>query len=167
VQIVNDIALSLGSNIGDRLANLSLAIDLLRSSEIISHVLTSSIYETEPIGESNQANFLNLCLTCKTKHNEMELLGFLKSVEHYVGRQKRKRWHEREIDIDILFFSDLVIRSQHLVIPHERMHERKFVLAPLVEILPNFNHPVLGVTVQKLLENCKDKSQVKVYKGIF
>lgn len=166
MQIVNDIALSLGSNIGDRLANLSLAIDLLRSSEIISHVITSSIYETEPIGESNQGNFLNLCLSCKTKHNEMELLEFLKSVEHYVGRLIRKRWHEREIDIDILFFGDIVIKSQHLVIPHERMHERKFVLAPLAEILPNYIHPIFGVTVQKLLENCSDKSQVTLFKSI-
>ncbi len=164
--IVNDIALSLGSNIGDRLANLSLAIDLLRSSEIVSKVVTSAIYESEPVGETNQENFLNLCLSGISEHTALELLGFVKSVEHYVGRQIRKRWHEREIDIDIIFFGDLVIQSSNLVIPHERMHERRFVLQPLAEILPNKIHPIFGITVQNLLEKCSDSSQVKLFKSI-
>lgn len=165
MNIVNDIILSLGSNVGDREKNLSLAIELLESSSIVRNISSSSIYETEPIGELNQGLFLNLCIVCKSDHNITELIALVKSIEHYVGRQIRERWHEREIDIDIIFFGDLVMKTSNIVIPHERMHERKFVLVPLVEINPYKIHPLMLKSVRQLLDECHDSSKISLYKS--
>lgn len=159
---VDDIVLSLGSNLGDRKANLQTALKLLEESYIIEINKISPIYETEPKGFKEQNNFLNLCVCCRSQHGINELLGLIKSVEHYIGRLVRGRWQEREIDIDIIFFHDMIINTPNIIIPHARMHERRFVLQPLCDILPDGIHPLLNKTIKQLLHDCGDNSEVKL-----
>ncbi len=152
--------LSLGSNIGDRLANLRSAMALL--SPDIHPLAQSSIYETEPWGYSDQPTFLNLVWEGSTQLDPLNLLSHLKQVENTLGRKETFRFGPRLIDLDILFYDDLVIDTPTLTIPHSRISERAFVLVPLAEIAPDFYHPVLKTTIQQLLSKV-DTSGVKIY----
>ncbi len=160
---IDEIVLSLGSNLGDRKSNLLSALKLLEASMIINISKVSPIYETEPKGYKEQNRFLNLCICCNSQHGVNELLGFIKSVEYYIGRQVRSRWQEREIDVDIIFFRDMIINTPNINIPHVRMHERRFVLQPLSDILPEGIHPVLNKTILQLLNDCSDHTEVKLF----
>jgi 2-amino-4-hydroxy-6-hydroxymethyldihydropteridine diphosphokinase len=143
------IYLGLGSNLGDREANLRRALDLL--GERVQVKRTSSIYETEPVGFKDQPQFLNLVCCGTTELSPRDLLAFVKSIEAVMGRLPTVRFGPRLIDIDILFYDDLVLDEADLVIPHPRLHERAFVLVPLSEIAPDLVHPVLKKTVRDLL----------------
>ncbi len=134
--------LALGSNLGDRLAHLLRAIEEL--TKIGKVLKVSTIYESEPWGVLNQPKFLNCVLEHKTHLEPKELLGKLKEIEVRLGRKKRRRWGEREIDIDILLCEDLIVEEEDLKIPHPYLTKRDFFYYPLLEIGGNLRVPGLG-----------------------
>ena len=153
---MHKVFLALGANVGNRERNINLSIKLLK--EKIKNVRLAPIYESKAVGYKDQANFLNTALLGFTALSPLELLDFIKKVEKKVGRIKRFKWGPREIDIDILFYENLIYKEDKLQIPHPRLHERDFVLQPLLDLEPQFEHPVFKKTVKKLLE---ESSQVK------
>jgi 2-amino-4-hydroxy-6-hydroxymethyldihydropteridine diphosphokinase len=161
--IMATVYLSLGSNLGDRVQNLKEAIKRIESSDKISIKKISSVYETEPVGYENQPRFLNLALQAETILDPQPLLEQLLSIEEQMGRKRGEKWGPRNIDVDILLYDDLVMESDQLIIPHPRMHQRRFVLVPLAQIAPKLLHPLLKKNVRELLENCEDNSEVKLF----
>jgi 2-amino-4-hydroxy-6-hydroxymethyldihydropteridine diphosphokinase len=147
---MNEVYLGLGSNVGDRLLNLNKAIELL--SEKIQILKKSKIYISKAVGYTDQPDFYNMVLYGKTDLSPEELFNFIKDVEKNAGRVYRFHWGPREIDIDILFYNDLVYKSDKLNIPHPRLHKRDFVLLPLIELNPKLFHPVLNKRVSDLKE---------------
>lgn len=111
----------------------------------------SPVYETEPWGEPDQPDFLNICLTGTTTHTPRQLLTFIKQIEQDLGREKSYRWGPRLIDIDIIFYDDVVVAEEGLNIPHARLAERAFVLTPLADIAPDRLHPITGKSVVEML----------------
>ena len=155
--------LSLGSNRGDRVANLRRAVEELGKSGVkVQRV--SLYYKTEPVGFGPQAWFLNCAVEASTEFMPMQLLKAVKSVERALGRRPGVNKGPRPIDIDILLYENVVVRTAVLIIPHERMNERRFVLIPLRELAPAVRHPVSRRTVTELLQDSPDLSQVVRYK---
>ncbi len=152
--------LALGTNLGDRLANLRAAIKSFPPSIVLGP--RSNIYETPPWGYTDQPAFLNMAVKCETDSDAASLLKRLKQIEVEVGRVESFRWGPRQIDIDILFYDDLILESESLIIPHPRLHERAFVLVPLADIAPDFVHPVLKKTVKELLSKV-DSAEIKLF----
>jgi 2-amino-4-hydroxy-6-hydroxymethyldihydropteridine diphosphokinase len=156
------IYLSLGSNLGDRAANLERAIDGLAGIGV--HVLRrSAIYETEPVDFLAQPWFLNCAVEAETALEPLALLRGLQGIERSMGSQKLVHRGPRIIDLDILFYGDAVIREQGIEIPHPRLSERRFVLVPLAEIAPQFVHPVMKENIRKLLGATQDKSAIHLW----
>jgi len=158
-----DVLISIGTNSGEREENIELAYEQLFSSGALCDAVMSSFYETEPVGILEQEWFLNVAVKGKTTLSPIELLQFFKNIEYLIGRKKRKRWTEREIDIDLIFYGSQIINEPFLIVPHERMYKRKFVLMPAAEIAPEMIHPVLKLNVKQLLDECTDSSVVKLY----
>ncbi len=143
--------IGIGSNLGDRQAHCRDAIKRLRSAGCT--ILTiSSFIETEPWGLSNQPPFLNGAVLIETRLTPHELLKLLLSIESDMGRIRTERWGPRIMDLDILLYDDIILRSEDLSIPHPHLHERAFALEPLVEIAPDMIHPVLNETLAALLQ---------------
>lgn len=152
--------LSIGTNIGDRLANIKAAIAAL--SPAVCLVDSSPVYETLPWGYTDQNSFLNQVLKVETDLDPQGLLAYLKSLEKKLGRKKTFRYGPRLIDLDILFYDDLVIEMPELTIPHPHMTERAFVIVPLLDLAPGLIHPKLGKTVKDIAEKV-DPSSVSLY----
>jgi 2-amino-4-hydroxy-6-hydroxymethyldihydropteridine diphosphokinase len=146
--------ISIGSNIGDREENCRKAIKLLKEKGIAVKK-QSRMYETEPWGIKDQPKFINMAIEVETDKKPEELLRILKEIEKEIGRTETVKWGPRVIDLDIIFYDDLILKSQDLEIPHPLLHEREFVLKPLCEIAPEKKHPVTGKTVKEMLENLK------------
>jgi 2-amino-4-hydroxy-6-hydroxymethyldihydropteridine diphosphokinase len=157
--------LLLGSNVGDRMDYLKKA-SISIESKIGKIVKKSQVYETEPWGEKEQDDFLNIVLEIQTKLNPTNTLEKIKEIESLLEREETYKWGPREIDIDILFFGDEMISEVNLTIPHPFIHERKFTLVPLSEIAPDLYHPFMGTTVVELLLECEDMSDVKPFKNL-
>jgi len=154
--------LGLGSNMGDRKANLAIAVAILsRKMRLLNQ---SSLYETAAWGYTEQADFLNQVIQVESELKPLPLLNFLKKTEVEIGRVENFRYGPRLIDIDILFYDNLVRNTKKLQIPHPRIAERAFVLIPLNEISPDFVHPLLGKTVAEMLAEVPDKEGVRLCK---
>lgn len=154
------VILGLGTNLGDREANLSVAV-----AKIVEHigpvVRISSVYETEPWGFSSEEKFLNIVVETETRLGPSGLLGRMLMIEAEMGRLRHGRgYSSRIIDLDILLYGEKEVDTPVLVIPHPKLHERKFVLVPLCEIAPDLLHPVLKKSIKQLLSECPDKNKV-------
>ena len=140
--------LSLGSNVGDRAANLRTAIK--RVSSLGDVMAVSSFYETEPVEFAAQPRFLNCAVEVDTEKMPKQLLAGILDIEREMGRRRVQKKGPRTLDIDILLFGNSIIQTKGLTIPHPAMHERRFVLEPLAEIAPEARHPVIKRTVREL-----------------
>ena len=140
--------LSLGSNVGDRAANLDAAIDRIASLGKV--IAVSSFYETEPVELAAQPWFLNCAVALDTEKMPRQLLAAILDIEKGMGRRRVQKKGPRTLDIDILLFGNSTIKTNGLTIPHPAMHERRFVLAPLAEIAPEARHPVFKRTIGEL-----------------
>ena len=143
------IYLALGTNLGDRFANLQAAIAALPPA--VRVLAQSPVYETPPWGLADQPAFLNMALKGQTTLAPLELLQHLKLLETELGRLPSVRWGPRRIDMDILFYDTLILATPELTIPHPHLHERAFVLVPLVDLAPDLVHPLLGKSIGRLL----------------
>ncbi len=153
--------IGLGSNIGDRFGKLQQALDEIAGLQSTGVKNVSSVYETSPVGDPDQPDFLNAVAELSTGLGPAELFASLKSVERLVGRTPSRRWGPREIDIDILLYGDRIVDSEGLTIPHPRMTLRRFVLVPLTEISPETIHPVLGDTVAVIAGRCTSQERIE------
>jgi len=156
--------LSLGSNIGNRKNYLKKAITAIASLEKNSVVKVSSVYETEPWGNKNQAMFLNQVIAVESELGPLEFLNICKKIEKNLGRAGGgESWGPRTIDIDILLYGNKVINEKAIRVPHPMICDRRFVLVPLAEIAPTAFIPGLGKTVREALSECLDNGEVKLY----
>jgi 2-amino-4-hydroxy-6-hydroxymethyldihydropteridine diphosphokinase len=124
-------------------------------------VRVSSLYDTKPVGDLEQPDYLNAVALVLTELDPQRLLWNLLLVEGKLGRTRRRRWEPRPIDLDLLFYQDLVMDEPGLTVPHPEAHKRAFVLVPMAELAPNFVHPVLGKTMAELLRGLKRHGSVK------
>lgn len=154
--------LSIGTNVGDRLANLRAAVRLLGETPGLAVLRTASLYETEPWGERDQPWFLNSALEVSTTLPPRDLLVAVKGVERAVGRTPTYRWGPREIDLDILLYEGVRWDDEALTIPHPRMRERLFVLLPLRELLPDW-HDEDGIGIEELIEGLRGSAEVREF----
>ncbi len=146
--------LGIGSNLGDRHKNCLRAIELLRQNGLVV-TKQSSMHETEPWGVTQQPGFINMTVEVVTDLAPLKLLELFKKIEKDIGRQDTTKWGPRIIDLDILLYDDIILKTDSLIIPHPLMHEREFVLGPLSEIAGDFIHPVLKKSITDLLKETK------------
>lgn len=157
--MIKGIYLLLGSNLGDRMQVLSDTRTFIENS-VGTIEKASFIYETEPWGVSNQPSFYNQALKIQTALSPHDLLKGLQDIEQKVGKIKLGKWRERLIDVDILYYDQLVIDDGELTLPHPEIQNRKFTLVPMCELDADFIHPVFNQSQKELLINCADKLNV-------
>lgn len=156
-----NIIILLGSNLGDRLANLKQAIASIASFSTI--LQQSNIYQTAAWGNTNQADFLNQAIEIQTHQSAENLMQALLAIESQMGRVRLQKWEPRIIDLDIIFYESAIHNSDFIQIPHPEMQKRAFVLKPLLDIIPNFEHPILKQTITQLWEKCPDQLEVGLF----
>lgn len=156
--------LGLGSNKGERISYIEKAIEEISGLPETKIFVRSGIYETEPWGNIEQEDYLNSVIGIQTQLNAEDLLKELKSIEKHIGRKENKKWSEREIDIDLLFYGNEIIDKDHMKVPHGQIENRRFVLVPMNEIAPGFMHPVFKKSISQLLEDTTDILKVFKYK---
>ncbi|MCU0423735.1 MAG: 2-amino-4-hydroxy-6-hydroxymethyldihydropteridine diphosphokinase [Bacteroidia bacterium] len=149
-----------GSNIGDSILRLKEAIKHIERN-IGEVIQVSSLYKTAPWGNTNQQDFINQVILVSTLHNPEKLLEEILVIEKIMGRVRTQKWAPREIDIDILFYDQLIYQTEQLQIPHPLLHQRLFTLLPLHEIAPELIHPVFNQTIEALLNACEDEGKVE------
>ena len=159
---MNKVYFLLGSNLSNRFSLLNQA-RMLISEKIGTIGLASGIYESAPWGFKAETAFLNQTILVETHLEPLNILEVINKIENQLGRIRRSASYEsRTIDIDILFYNDENINLPHLVIPHNQLHNRKFTLVPLIEIAANFVHPIFNKSIEELLRDCEDQSEVKL-----
>ena len=156
-----EVVLCLGGNKGEREKLLFRAIESL--NDHFQLVQVSKIYESEAWGGVAQGNFLNQIAIVSTALSALEVLEVIQQIELDLGRKREDHWGNRTMDIDILYFGREIISEQSIKIPHPYLQERRFVLVPLAEILPDFKNPKTGKTSLEMLEECQDESWVELY----
>lgn len=152
--VIHDAYIAVGSNLGDRQSTINQAIESIKARRDISLVQISPMIETDPVGEIEQGRYLNGMIHIQTRMEARELLEFMMGVEQSLGRDRsiEQRWGPRTIDLDLIVFGDQVIDEPGLQVPHPRLHERLFVLAPLCEIAADIMVPVHNQTPRQMLE---------------
>ena len=157
--------LSLGSNKGDRIGYVQQATSLLNACENISIIRTSAFYETEPWNMSSETWFVNAVVEIKTKLSPTELLAECQRIETQLGRRHTQNdvYEDRTIDIDILFYGNEIIQEENLSIPHKYVHLRAFTLVPLLELIPDFEHPILHKSIIDLHSDLENPEMVFLY----
>ena len=158
---MSEIWLGLGSNLGAKRSNILRALDLAGGPCRLDRV--SSLYKTEPVGFKDQDWFLNCAAKIESERPPRALLEWLQSIERQLGRRQRIKNGPRIIDLDMLLYDELAMDEEGLVVPHPRMHERLFVLAPLREIAPALVHPVLGMTIEELAGSLRNPECVELW----
>ena len=153
--------IAIGSNLGTPKKNCIEAIDIISSSPGIKIISKSSFYQTAPVGNTEQNWFINSVIKISTQLNPDILLAVLLEIESKMGRIRKEKWGPRIIDLDLLFYDNLIIKKKDLTLPHPEIQKRNFVLQPLNEIEENFIHPSLNKSINTLLKESKDNSVVK------
>ena len=154
-----DAYIGLGSNMGDRLNYILQAVQAMENSELTRVVDVSPVYETAPVGVTDQPSFLNAVAKVQTLLPPRSLITTLLSFEKSLERVRTQRWGPRTIDLDILFFGDLITSFEEVVVPHPRLHRRMFVVRPLADVAPYFHHPVIGERVVQILERLREQGE--------
>ncbi|MBC6002827.1 2-amino-4-hydroxy-6-hydroxymethyldihydropteridine diphosphokinase [Paeniclostridium hominis] len=162
---MNKSYLGLGTNIGDRLNYLNQALNILNSHSNIKISKKSKLYETKAWGYTEQADFLNMCVEIETDLNPKDLLHVCQDVEKKLNRERKIRWGPRTIDVDILFFNDIILQEENLEIPHPRIKERAFVLIPLIDL--NDKLKIDNVSINEYLKSLttEEREEVKEFIG--
>lgn len=157
--------LSLGSNLGDRLGYLQQATSLIGALDDVNIVATSSFYESEPWQMSSENWFVNAIIQITTSLSPEDLLAECKRIEAQLGRKRTlaKGYTDRTIDIDILFYDNLIMNNEYLTLPHRFFHKRAFLLVPMLEIAQDFVHPLFNKTVTELYEELENPEMVMLY----
>jgi 2-amino-4-hydroxy-6-hydroxymethyldihydropteridine diphosphokinase len=156
-----NIIILLGSNLGNRLANLKQAIASIAS---FSNILQqSNIYQTAAWGNTDQADFLNQAIEIQTNQTAENLMHALLAIESQMGRVRLQKWEPRIIDLDIIFYESAIHTTDFIQIPHPEMQNRAFVLKPLLDLIPHFEHPILKQTIKQLWEKCPDQLEVSLF----
>lgn len=145
----NNAAIALGSNLGDSAQILANAITVIDAVPLIRVIERSHFYKTAPVGPP-QPDYINACIIVQTELSPRNLLDKLLKVENQFGRVRKERWGARSLDLDLLLYGDRIIEAPKLTVPHPRLHERSFVLTPLVDIAAEWQHPVFNQTVEQL-----------------
>jgi len=159
--VKNNLAyIGIGSNLGEPVANCNRAIRAMTADPRNRVVEVSPFYRTEPVGKTDQGWFVNAVAALETSRSPRDLLNFLQTIEREMGRERKEKWGPRIIDLDILFYNEQVMRGEDLVVPHPRLHERRFVLTPLNDIAPDLRHPLLRKSISELLAELPEGEKV-------
>ncbi|MGY6744954.1 MAG: 2-amino-4-hydroxy-6-hydroxymethyldihydropteridine diphosphokinase [Cecembia sp.] len=156
------LVLIIGGNLGDRLLLIQRARIML-SEKLGDELLASSIFETEAWGGKSTGNYLNQVLIFESQLEPFQVLSIIQGIEQQLERVREVKWGDRTMDIDILYYGERILDAEKLIIPHPFLEQRRFVLEPLAEVMPEFIHPVLGKTQAELLAKCTDHSKVRTY----
>ena len=154
--------IGVGSNLGDKAHNCRHSLQKINQLPGCEVTTCSDIFKTEPEGVTGQDWYANCVAEIETRHSPFQLLKHLLAIEHDMGRVRTKRWESRIIDLDILLFSQAIIESDNLTIPHPLLRKRRFVLGPLVQLAPDLVHPVLNVTIRQLFNELPKGSSAEV-----
>jgi len=159
--------IALGSNKGNQISFLRKAIHHLKSDPKVQFAVSSSVYEAKPFGNTNQSDFLNAVIEIKTAYTPIRLFHCLKNIEAKLGRSVTTKWGPREIDLDLLFFNDRILKNEKLRVPHVGIQDRDFVIIPLREIAPCYVHPVLkkknsDICMENISKNIIRKTKLRI-----